>query len=109
MPPNRRRWALLRIVGPLPHCGRDAVLACPGACADSTSFRRRILLDDRGLREVEPPNEVPANEVVLLQPYGSLFFASASVFEDLLPEVTPASTNSVVIIRLRDAPTSDRP
>ena len=62
---------------------------------------KRLLLDDRGLREVEPPTQVPANEVVLLQPYGSLFFASASVFESLLPEVTPASTNSVVIVRLR--------
>jgi SulP family sulfate permease len=38
---------------------------------------------------------------VILQPYGSLFFASAGVFEDELPEVTQDSTNSVVILRLR--------
>ena len=33
--------------------------------------------------------------------YGSLFFASAPIFEHQLPEVTPESQNSVVIIRLR--------
>jgi SulP family sulfate permease len=62
---------------------------------------KRILLDDDGFREVESPAEISAGEVVLLQPYGSLFFASAAVFESRLPEVTPSSRNSVVIIRLR--------
>lgn len=38
---------------------------------------------------------------MILQPYGSLFFASAGVFEETLPEVTAESTNSVVILRLR--------
>ena len=37
----------------------------------------------------------------MVQPYGSLFFASAAVFEDNLPDVVPSSRNSVVIIRLR--------
>lgn len=62
---------------------------------------KRLLVDETGVREVEPPAEVPAEEVVLIQPYGSLFFASAAVFETLLPEVTAASRNSVVIVRLR--------
>ena len=39
--------------------------------------------------------------MVVLQPYGSLFFAAAPVFETLLPAVTDASRNSVVILRLR--------
>ena len=37
----------------------------------------------------------------MIQPYGSLFFASASVFEDKLPAVTSSSRNSVVIVRMR--------
>ena len=62
----------------------------------------RLILDEKNrLREVDPPAEVPPGEVVVLQPYGSLFFAAAPVFEDQLPEVTPESRNSVVILRLR--------
>ncbi len=62
---------------------------------------KRIEIDPEGFREVDPPEEVPPNEVMLIQPYGSLFFASASVFEAQLPDVTASSRNSVVIIRLR--------
>jgi len=62
---------------------------------------KRVLVEDQGLREVEPPGEVAPDEVVLIQPYGSLFFASASVFEDRLPAVTSSTRNSVVIVRLR--------
>lgn len=59
-------------------------------------------LDDKGrLREVEPPAEVPAHAVLALQPYGSLFFAAAPVFEKALPRVTERSRGSVVILRLR--------
>ena len=38
---------------------------------------------------------------MILQPYGSLFFAAAPVFEALLPAPTETSRNSVVILRLR--------
>jgi SulP family sulfate permease len=62
---------------------------------------KRIVFEDGRRREVEPPPEVPADEVTVLQPYGSLFFASAAVFEVQLPHVTPDSTNAVVIVRLR--------
>jgi SulP family sulfate permease len=63
---------------------------------------KRWLLDDSGnLREVEPPAEVGDGEVVVLQPYGSLFFAAAPVFEELLPDVSDATQHSVVILRLR--------
>ncbi len=37
----------------------------------------------------------------MLQPYASLFFASAPVFEKELPNPTEQSRNSVVIVRLR--------
>lgn len=63
---------------------------------------KRWILDDKGdLREVDAPSFVGVNEVVVLQPYGSLFFASAAVFEAALPAVTGCAANSVVIIRLR--------
>ncbi|HYN30896.1 MAG TPA: SulP family inorganic anion transporter, partial [Dermatophilaceae bacterium] len=51
--------------------------------------------------EVEPVAVVPAGQVVVLQPYGSLFFASAPVFEAALPRVEAGSRRSVVIVRLR--------
>lgn len=51
--------------------------------------------------ESAPPVELPAGEVVILTAYGSLFFASATVFESQLPVATPASGGSVVVLRLR--------
>ena len=51
--------------------------------------------------EVDPPPMLAPGEVVVLVPYGSLFFAAAPVFEEQLPQVTPGSAGSVVIIRLR--------
>ena len=58
--------------------------------------------DPRGdLIESDPPAEVPADDVLILQTYGSLFFASAPVLESRLPAPTHASRNSVVILRMR--------
>ena len=51
--------------------------------------------------EGEVPARLPADEVVVLQPYGSLFFAAAPVFESQLPTVDEASSGSVVVLRLR--------
>ena len=63
---------------------------------------RRLLLDAANhIREAEPPSAVGVDEVLILQPYGNLFFASASALDDLLPTVTPETRNSVVILRLR--------
>jgi len=64
-------------------------------------IKRWLISTDGDLREVEAPTEVPANEVVVLQPYGSLFFASAPVFEENLPNVVDETHNAVVILRLR--------
>ena len=50
--------------------------------------------------EVDPPAQVPPNEVVVLQPHGSLFFAAAPVLESRLLALSDASRNSVVILRL---------
>ena len=65
------------------------------------TIRRQVLDADDGLVETEPPVLLPPNEVVILQPYGSLFFAAAPVVDTMLPDPGPDTTGSVVIIRLR--------
>ena len=62
--------------------------------------KRIVIVEDRW-REEDPPATVPANDVLIIQPYGSLFFASASTFEKLVPAVSSETRNSVVIIRFR--------
>ena len=51
--------------------------------------------------EEPPPAELPKSEIVVLAIYGSLFFASAPIFVAQLPTVTPKSSGSVVVLRLR--------
>ena len=63
---------------------------------------KRWQLDEAGhATESDPPTHLSAGEVVILQPYGSLFFAAAPVFERLLPAVDATSRGSVVIVRMR--------
>ncbi len=62
---------------------------------------KRLVLRDGDVEVVDPPREVGEGEVVMLQLYGSIFFASAATYEMLLPKVTPSSRNSVVVLRLR--------
>ena len=69
--------------------------------SNQVTVRRRVRDADGQLLEVDPPAVLPSSEVVVLQPYGSLFFAAAPVFEATLPEVTDASRGAVVILRLR--------
>jgi SulP family sulfate permease len=66
-------------------------------------LRRVEFLEDGRVREVAAPAELPPNEVVVVQPYGPIFFASASMLGEQLPAVTSASTRSVVILRVRGA------
>jgi SulP family sulfate permease len=51
--------------------------------------------------EQDPPEKLPANEVLVLIPYGSLFFAAAPLFEEQLPDVTDKTHNTVVVLNLR--------
>jgi SulP family sulfate permease len=69
--------------------------------SNQVHVKQRLYGDDGSIREVEPPLVLPPDTVLVLQPYGSLFFASAAVFNKALPGVEPTSTNSVVILRLR--------
>jgi sulfate permease, SulP family len=62
---------------------------------------KRWRLDSEGnLIESGPPARLPDGEVVVLQPYGSLFFAAAAALEAQLPAAEGAR-NCVVILRLR--------
>jgi sulfate permease, SulP family len=65
---------------------------------------RQLVVHDNGdVEEVDPVREVPADQVVVLQPYGAVFFATAPTLLEQLPTVTPDSTNSWVILRIRGA------
>lgn len=64
-------------------------------------LRQVHITDDGRLRESDPPASVRPGEVLVLQPYGSLFFASAPTFERQLPRIGADSRRAVVIVRLR--------
>jgi len=65
--------------------------------------RRLVFHDDGRIEEVDPPEAVPPDEVIVLQPYGALFFATAATLAEQMPNVGPESTNSVVVLRIRGA------
>ena len=69
--------------------------------SNQITIKRWQVDTDGQVTETEPPGELPAREVVVLQPYGSLFFAAAPTFEAGLPAATDDSRHSVVILRLR--------
>ena len=51
--------------------------------------------------EQDVPETVPSNEVTLVMVYGSVFFATASLIEEKLPEITEDTQNAVIILGLR--------
>lgn len=65
--------------------------------------RRIVLGDDHRIIETNPPGSLGEREVVVLQPYGPIFFATATALRTQMPEVTAGSRRSVVILRLRGA------
>jgi SulP family sulfate permease len=50
--------------------------------------------------EQDPPEVLEPNNVTILVPFGSLFYAAASIFEKQLPALDDRTRNSVVIIAL---------
>lgn len=68
--------------------------------SNTVTIRQRVY-EDGHVVETDPAAVLPAAEVVVLQPYGSLFFAAAPVFEAALPAVGRDSRHTVVILRLR--------
>ena len=71
----------------------------------STDLRLVELVEqpDGNFVEREAPTKLAANSIVVLQPYGSLFFAGASVLESKLPDPKDAA-GATLIIRLRGLP-----
>ena len=67
------------------------------------TMKQLLITDDGRIREQEPPEVLSPGGVVVLQPYGSVFYATAPAMEAQLPEVLPSSRRSVVILRARGA------
>ena len=51
--------------------------------------------------ESEPPSTIAEGETVVLAVYGSLFYASAPVFEQQLPDIAPLAGGAAVVLVLR--------
>lgn len=64
---------------------------------------KRWVFDDAGglPQETVPPVRLEREEVVILTPYGSLFFASADAFRTQLPTPDADAAGAFVILRLR--------
>ncbi|MCS6848982.1 MAG: SulP family inorganic anion transporter, partial [Anaerolineae bacterium] len=70
--------------------------------AKRVRIEQYVLNPDGSIDEIEaPPLRLASNDVTLLHPVGSLFFAGAAEFESKLPEIGQAE-RPVVIIELRD-------
>jgi sulfate permease, SulP family len=69
--------------------------------SSTLTLTRWELQDDGTILETDPPAHLGEREIVVLQPYGSLFFAAAAQFDAALPTVDEGSRHSVVIVRLR--------
>ncbi len=68
--------------------------------SNRVKLKALIVADDGFLKEIPPPSQISSNEVVMLHPSGSLFFAGAYVLKELLPKADNAK-HSVIIIGLR--------
>jgi SulP family sulfate permease len=51
--------------------------------------------------EYDAPEFVPSNDVTVIVVYGSVFFATAPLIEEKLPDVTEETHNAVIILTLR--------
>jgi SulP family sulfate permease len=71
------------------------------SASNQIEIRARVYAEDGSVSEAAPPPVVPGADVLVPQPYGSLFFASAAVFGAALPAIEPTSRLAVVILRLR--------
>jgi len=68
--------------------------------SNQIKVKQLVMTDSGWPSEQEPPAVLASNEVVMLMPYGSLFFASAGAFEEQLPDLTEQTKNSVVVLVL---------
>jgi SulP family sulfate permease len=68
--------------------------------AEKVDILEIVPLGDGRYEERPAPDQLPSNQVILLSPEGSLFFAGAAEFEEDLPAVEDAE-RTVVLVRLR--------
>lgn len=78
-----------------------SILLYVGESSNDIRLAQIIELPDGRFIEKQPPKELPNNEVTVLHAYGSLFFAGARTFEDVLPRPADNATRPIVILRLR--------
>ncbi|MGJ3403953.1 SulP family inorganic anion transporter [Glutamicibacter sp. Je.9.36] len=65
-------------------------------------IKRWVFKDGSSLPDEErPPAQLAPNDLVILVPYGSLFFAAAPMFQNQLPRIPQRCERTAVIIRLR--------
>jgi SulP family sulfate permease len=69
--------------------------------SEEVRIQRLNISSDGRMTESDMPAVLPGNEITVLQPVGSLFFAGAAEFEERLPDPTSAQ-HATVILRLRD-------
>jgi SulP family sulfate permease len=69
--------------------------------AEAVRLERIVPQDDGTFVEDVVPEDLPSEEIVILHPIGSLFFAGVAELEEKLPEVGQAR-RTAVIFRLRD-------
>lgn len=63
--------------------------------------RRLLPMGNNQYQQVDVPDTLPPNEIVILSVTGNLYFAAIKQLEDLLPSANTAD-HTVVILRLRD-------
>jgi len=68
--------------------------------SNKITVKEWIIREGQLPHEQEVPEVVEPNRVVVLVPYGSLFFAAAAIFEEELPVVDENTRNSAVILWL---------
>jgi SulP family sulfate permease len=78
-----------------------AIILFVGQQSNRLRLRQLEFRPDGRVRESDPDPRVGTNSVVVLQPYGSVFFASAAGLDEQLPKVDEDSRGSVVILRMR--------
>lgn len=78
-----------------------AIIMFVGQQSNRLRLRQLQFADGGRILEQDPIATIPPHTVVVLQPYGSVFFASAAALEEQLPKVGEDSRGSVVVLRLR--------
>lgn len=78
-----------------------AIILFVGQQSNRLRLRQLDFHTDGRVRETDPMPRIPSRTVVVLQPYGSVFFASAASVDEQLPAVDDESRDSVVILRMR--------